>query len=90
MDFVISAPSAPLMYHDRWRPFEAALAACGSVSEDILECLEDEEAYYKLLNVEVSQLKEIMTEQMLYDVGLSLVLPWDMINSLLYRLYNHI
>ncbi len=41
---IVSLTSLLTYSPNRWRPFEAALAACGSVSEDILECLEDEEA----------------------------------------------
>lgn len=40
----------------RWRPLEAALAAIGSQSESILDCIEDEQASGRTAPIDIDYL----------------------------------
>ena len=46
----------PLITLARWRPLEAALAAIGSQSESILDCIEDEQASGRTAPIDVEYL----------------------------------
>ena len=50
-------------------------AILDSPNKDKSILLEDDEDYHVLLDVKVPTIKELMTEQTLYDVNISLVLP---------------